>query len=148
MTSDPTDLVESEGAPAVSAGYTIMSKYPLVLPEGANASINSMSALLVWRTQGTDGGGGGTGNTKWMFSPTAASEVVGSAPSGSAVDITDELAVTTSLATHRRSGQIPTAAIPATNAGYLLLVGVVNDTSDSIAADTFNESEVVVEYEV
>lgn len=149
LTGNPTDGEVSATGTATDAGatppYEVMHIISIALPETTEGAIKRVFATLKWTSQITTGTG--AGNSKWMMSPTAQAETVGSAPSGGAVDITDAPAASTTKTTHTRSGLAKSSALPATNGFKLLLVGKCSTANDVLSGTTFESSEVEVTYE-
>ena len=148
LSADPTTQEESAGQTTQSATYVIVDKVTINPPEGSNASINSIAATLAWTSQGTDGGGGGAGDTIWYIGPSSETQTEGNAPGGTAVTLTDALSMSTSKTTHRRSGVVPSSMIPATGGFHLLLCAKVDDVQDTATCTIWDETNVEVDYEV
>lgn len=146
LNADPADQEDAADQTTQSDSYVIVDKKTVALPEGSDASIESLSLTLVWTSQGTDGGGGGAGDTRWYISPEAATETAGEAPSGSAVAVSDEVAATTTKTTHRRSGVVPNSFLPGTAGVHLLLAAKVDDTQDTMACTIYDETDVEIDY--
>ena len=90
---------------------------------------------------GGRGGGGGNGDSKWMVVAGSTATVT------AAVDLTDEIAESTTKATRWRSGQIKLAAmnnLPFT----VMLLGKVDDGQDTIVCTGYAGSTVTVVHEL
>ena len=150
LSAHPTTKAEDASHSTQSLTYEIMDKQTISLPEDTAATINSIIAHLKWTSQGTDGGGGGAGDTKFMISPKNITETAGSAPSGSAVDITSELSMGTGQVTHEVSGNLAAliSTVAATGGFHLLLCGKVDDVQDTANGTIFDETACEIEYEV
>lgn len=145
LTADPTIAqVSADGTANASANFEVMHIHQVTFPETTSAVIDSLFATLHWSSQITTGSS--TGSTKWMISPIAITETLGSAPSGSAVDITDDVAASTLFAEHTRSGQIPSSAIPATNGFNLILCGQPAVNAEVVTSTIYEDSSLEINY--
>jgi hypothetical protein len=150
MSADPSDDAVACSSTTQSTTYIVLDVLPVLLDEGSDATFTDVFSVLKWMHQGS-GAGGGACATKWMIS--GASETAGSAPSGSAVVITDEVTGNTTANTSSRSGLLTTTALAAlVSAGNgqlrFLLCGKVTDARDTITGKVYKSTSAEVSYQV
>ena len=151
MSGDPSDDAVNATATTQSTTFVIQDMLTVSLDEGSDATFTDIFTVLKWQHQGTNGGGGGAVTTKWMIS--GASEANGSAPTGSAVNITGETIGSTTANTTTMSGLLTTTAIAAlatANNGIVrfLLCGKVADAQDTCTCKVYKSTSSEITYQV
>lgn len=147
MVTQATDIAVPDQAVAVtqttlSATYVILEKKTYTAADCPLPNDWIKANRLVWTS---DMSNAGTGATKWMISPESATETVNSAPSGSAVAISDEQAAAAAATTHYLNAisPVPTAAIPANGGFHLLLCGK-GDGAETLTCTVFASSYLTI----
>lgn len=137
LNADPTELFNTSGTTS-STTYVEVVGYTVDSGETGTKTVVTCRLDVGWRGQITTGTGGG--NSKWAV--TAGSSYVGA----SALDVTDELAETTTLATRYRSGSIKRAQ-QNTLPFRLSLLGKVAVGTDVLTLKPSSETQIDVTYQ-